>query len=591
MLPITSGSMSYPLLSRRAVLKTGMVSGAVAALNSFDFGADPQAATPQILEDAPWSKQFKNPRPNAHFVGISPASWPDPMKGAEPEPVSPWYDVKPGHIPPMPKFEQIRDKLPRPIFDGHADAIETYWYAWKTFVDIWNYPPAHANNQAIANINGYPTWAGWGSSQVMDTAFMMYFARYGHHAYPFITGIDNAYARQHENGFICQESDNDNFEVYSGYPAMTPFLNAWMEWNYYQVSADADRLRRVLMPLVKNFEWFMTYGRRKSDGAYGMATPGLRDYSTDPFNETFCATALRAVETLAMARIARAVGRKDLEQFFSAEHGRLGTLINDRFWDAEHGLYNDRCEPNHMYAEYRDPKLAGRFVTELRPGVFNKCVWTFAPLAAEIVPADRIGPLAQLALDPKHGFFQPHGPATYSADSNPPGIAPGDTKSPYRQVWPPFPCIMQEGFARAGRYEVARQIATNYFDAIVRAYIRNKTINESLSPTTLDGWGQPNFCGFGGIGPIAIFIEYVLGLDVNAPENVVTWHVNRLERHGIANLPLGASTIDLLCEARDHDHDPPRVTARAEAPFTLRIIVKGQTSERAISKGNSTLQL
>lgn len=81
---------------------------------------------------------------------------------------------------------------------------------------------AHANHQAIANINGYPTWAGWGSAQVMDTAYMMYFARYGHQAYPFITGIDNAYARQHENGFICQESDNDNFEVYSGYPDDAP---------------------------------------------------------------------------------------------------------------------------------------------------------------------------------------------------------------------------------------------------------------------------------------------------------------------------------------------------------------------------------
>lgn len=511
------------------------------------------------------------------------------MKGAKVEPLSPWFNAKGDRIGPMPTFEELRDELPQPILDGRPDAIETYWYAWKTFVQIWNYPPAHRENQAIANINGYPIWAGWGSSQVMDTAFMMYFARYGHQAYPFITGIDNAYARQHENGFICQESDNDNFEVYSGYPAMTPFLNAWMEWNYYRISADLDRLKRVLMPLVKNFEWFMTYGRRKSDAAYGMATQGLRDYSTDPFNETFPSNALRAIETLAMAHIAETAGRADLAAFFRTEHRRLKEMINDRFWDAEHQLYNDCCEPNHMYAEYRDPKWIGHFVTELRPGVFNKCVWTFSPLAAEIVPPDRVGPLGRLALDPKAGFWQPHGPSTYSVDSSPPGIAPGDTKSPYHQVWPPFPCIMQQGFALAGPYDVARQIATNYFEAIVQAYARNKTINESLSPTTLDGWGQPNFVGFGGIGPIANFIEYVLGLDVNAPENLVTWRIGRLERHGIQRLPVGSARVDLLCDARTHPGDIPRITVHADVPFTLRLIDENGAKDHPIPNGATVL--
>ena len=53
---------------------------------------------------------------------------------------------------------------------------------------------------------------------VWDTAFMLHFARYAHRAYPMITVFDNCYARQHENGFICRESDSQNREVYAGYP-------------------------------------------------------------------------------------------------------------------------------------------------------------------------------------------------------------------------------------------------------------------------------------------------------------------------------------------------------------------------------------
>lgn len=566
------------------------------SLQAVDDSAKPARGTftsgaVRLIEDAPWNVQFKNPRPHAHFVGITPGDWDHPYAGALEEPLSPWYDVKHYTMGAPPKFAEIRDKLPQPILEGHPDALNTYWYCWRTFVEVWNYAPSHANHQAVANINGYPTWAGWGSSQVLDSAYMMYFARYGHQAYPFITGIDNAYARQHENGFICQESDNDNFEVYSGYPAMTPFLNAWMEWNYYRVSGDAARLRRVLMPLVKNYEWFMTHARRKSDAAYGMATPATRAYATDPFNEVLPSTSLRAIETLAMARIAKAAGRPDLARFFTAEHQRLGKFINQRFWDSDHELYNDRCDPNHMYPQYRDASLAGKFLTEIKPGVFDKSVWTFAPVVAEIAPPKRVQALARLLQDPDKGFNQPNGPTTYSVDSNPPSQAPGDLKSPFHQIWPPFPCMIQQGFTSAGQRAVAQTLAEKYFTAMVACYTRNKTINESLSPTTLDGWGQPNFVGWGGIGPIANFIEYVLGFDIDAPQNTVTWHLHRLERHGLRNIKIGACYVDFVCDARAKPTDSCQLTIQSDGPFILRTVLNGSTKQQKIARGKTVLEV
>ena len=86
-----------------------------------------------------------------------------------------------------------------------------------------------------------------------DAFCSMHYARYGHQAYPFITQFDNAYARQPDNGLICQQADNDNFEWMCIHPALVPFLIGWTELDYYQVSGDLERLHRVFMPLVKNY--------------------------------------------------------------------------------------------------------------------------------------------------------------------------------------------------------------------------------------------------------------------------------------------------------------------------------------------------
>jgi hypothetical protein len=192
----------------------------------------------RLVQDASHEEMYKNPRLKARYSPFPPM----PFVTAE---LSPWYDVKRYAMAPPPKLEDVKDRLPQPVFDGHPETLETYWYCWKTSLGVWNYAPHHPDHQSVANISGCPAWAGWGSSQVWDNFSIMHHARYGHQAYPFITQFDNAYARQHENGFICQEADDDNFEVYACHPVLTPFLIGWAEWDYYQISGDLERLRRV----------------------------------------------------------------------------------------------------------------------------------------------------------------------------------------------------------------------------------------------------------------------------------------------------------------------------------------------------------
>ena len=192
---------------------------------------------PRIELKADDRVRYRNPRRGSHYQQMG------PIPASAEEPLSPWYEVKKYQKGPPPTFDRIRDRLPQPVWDGHADALDAYWYCWKTLCEVWSYAPKDADHQAVSNLIGIPTWGPWGSTMVFDTAFITYFARYAHPAYPFIEGFDNCYARQHENGFICRESDRENREVYVIYPVNPP-LFAWAEWEHYRVSGDVRRSAR-----------------------------------------------------------------------------------------------------------------------------------------------------------------------------------------------------------------------------------------------------------------------------------------------------------------------------------------------------------
>jgi hypothetical protein len=118
----------------------------------------------RLVQDASNAEMYKNPRLKARYSPFP------PMPFVAAEPLSPWYDVKRYAMAPPPKLEDIKDRLPQPVFNGHPEILETYWYCWKTFLGVWNYAPLHPDHQAIANINGCPTWAGGGAARC-GTAF------------------------------------------------------------------------------------------------------------------------------------------------------------------------------------------------------------------------------------------------------------------------------------------------------------------------------------------------------------------------------------------------------------------------------------
>ena len=143
---------------------------------------------------------------------------------------------------------------------------------------------------------------------------------YGNAACPFFEGLDNCYARQHENGFICRESDRENREVYVIYPVNPP-LFAWAEWEYYRLSGDVRRLQAAFLPITKHYEWWMTYQRR-SNGLYW--TNGAQEADDSPRNAIMhYAVSATSYQALAARTwpIAQRIGRDDMAAFFEANTG------------------------------------------------------------------------------------------------------------------------------------------------------------------------------------------------------------------------------------------------------------------------------
>ena len=195
---------------------------------------------------------------------------------------------------PLPKFSEMKNQLPAPIYDENPTYLAMYWKAWELAFSNFHEPAAKSGYvsqfiDAAFNENIFQ----W------DTCFMTMFCNYADPLVPGIGSLDNFYCKQHEDGEICREinratgrdftpwvdekggglfSRNCGFSVqYVGRDAPQPpplltldALNhpifAWAELEHFRVSGDRARLRLVFDPLAH-------YHRRcKSTSAREMAS-------------------------------------------------------------------------------------------------------------------------------------------------------------------------------------------------------------------------------------------------------------------------------------------------------------------------------
>ncbi len=466
----------------------------------------------------------------------------------------------------------IKNRLPQPILPDHPEWLELYWRAWEI---------AWGNLHRPRPESGFPSSyidAAFNDNIFMwDTAFMTQFGRYGRRAFPFINSLDNFYAKQHNDGYICREINRYNGEDFFQRfdPSGTgPNILAWAEWGHFRATGDLERLERIFWALLAYHRWFQAH-RRWQSGLYwatGLAS-GMDNQTRVPESLAhhrhyawIDANLQAALNCYMLEQIGEAIGETAATLPLTEERLHLTHAINDQMWDAEKDFYCDTA-PDESYSPV---KSIGAYWALTIPG---------------FVPADRL--TAFLAhLRHSEAFSRPHRIPAQSADS--PGYQ-ADGGYWRGGVWSPTNYMTLAGLTQVNRFDLAHEIAGNHLTNVANVFQRTDTLWENYAPEEAapGGRAKPNFVGWTGLSPIAILIEHILGVESDWGLRRVAWRrrLNTSEPYGVLHYPFGESDwFDLF-------GDNEKITVNATAPITLLVETLEGKMQVSLNAGASEIPL
>jgi hypothetical protein len=463
-------------------------------------------------------------------------------------------------LAPIPGFDSSR--LPQPIVDDHTDWVDLYTRAWElAFKDLKQ--PTEANGF----VSNFIDPAFLGHIFQWDTIFMLQFGRY---AYPYVDTIgslDNFYAKQHPDGFICREIDEaDGKDIYflSIDDAANPPLFSWAEWRHYQFTGDRSRFADVLVPIAKHYDW-LKRNRTRPNGAYWNTGFGAGEDDLQrggPYS-WMDMTAQQAQNALFVGRIATSSGDDALAAFFLDEHLSLAAFLRDAFWDDAVGFFTDLG---------KDGRPTG-----------VKTALGFWPLLARAGSFSHARSLVDHLQNPAE-FWRPNVIPVLAADER--GYTP-EGQYWNGSVWAPTNYMAIDGLRDYGFHEVARLVSRVYLTNLAEVFAHTGTIWEHYAPESATGEGFKDFVGWSGLGPIALLIEAVLGVEVDAASNTVTWRPMLELRNGLQNFSLGATTVSLVASAVSDGHRTLTITTNA--PFRLALDTGAQQATYMVPSGTTTV--
>ena len=416
---------------------------------------------------------------------------------------------------------------------------------------------------------------GFGVIWQWDSCFMALYAGYTPKGIDGLGNLDNLYSMQGDDGFIAMAYTYATRKpTWEG--RINPPLYAWVEWLYARRTGDLSRLPRAYEVCSKYFKWLKANRTRPSNGLYWFEDTGSSGMDNSPRSGYFaehlkgsdvCFVDLSCQQVLharCLAKIAPLVGKAEEAPMWEREAEELSEKINDIMWSDNGEFYYD------VYIETNN-KLA------------TKSAAAFWALVSGVATAERAAALVRHLEDPR-SFCTPNGVASLSVDD--PNYSPLG-RYWLGGVWPPMQYMVAQGLRANGYRELARVIAERHLDNMLTVFNRrdfgDRTIWECYSPELshpstdkVGRWARKDFVGWGGLGPIVMFVEDVIGLDINALDQRVDWYFHYKGRQGVTDLPFNGGTISLEAEV-DAMQMQFKIKVTTDRPFRLRAIAPDGT--------------
>lgn len=478
----------------------------------------------------------------------------------------------------LPTFKKERDKLPKPVWEGHGDAVDCYYKAWELAFKNLKKPSMFSGY-----VSNYIDTAFDGNLYMWDSVFILMFGRYGARSFNFQGTLDNFYSHQYKDGYICRDMEQDTCkERFTRFdPAATgPEIMSWSEWEYFKNFGDTDRLAKVFPVLMAYHEWTQQF-HTWPDGTYwssglgcGMDNlprlqPGYNDAASHGhmiWSDT-CMQAL--LDCRVLIEMAKVLGRENDVKGLEAERDHLMEVVNEKLWDEDTSFYYDVW----------------------KNGKFNnvKHLGAYWALLADAVPEDRADafiahltnenefatPVMLPALSKDHPSFSPDG-----------GYWCGG-------VWAPTNYMVLTGLDQYGKYNLSHKIGLNYLESVVSVFNKTGTVYENYAPM-LGSDGKPrqgsvshaDFVGWTGVVPISVLFEFVFGIKPDAEKGTIRWNIDLTDRFGVERYPFGKdATLSLMCDSRSSTSEEPNVTITSDKPVTVQIFWDEGRQSKTVTAG------
>ena len=488
-----------------------------------------------------------------------------------PEPLverNPFRQIGPDSAcPRLPLFADIRPRLPAPVLPEDSAWERLYWSAWESLWSCLNLPTPGSRL-----IGPFVQPAPETGIKMGLAAFAAQLSGYVPESTALIDLLDNFYARQHDNGFICRAldpADGDDCHLPYEPNSTGPALLAWAEWRRFRLSGDASRIATVFPALLAYHRWCRA-NRTWPNGLYWATghSSGLTNQPRVPGGRHHHAhwswvdaTAQAALDAGLLERMALLLGEKELADEAAAERATLEQAFNATFWNEEQSYYQDAGP-------------GGRF----SPVKSIAAYW--ALLTEPLVSKANLTPFIQHLRD-TWSFRTPTVLPSLAADDEAYNARTGNG---WRGgVWPTLTYMVLRGLGLNEQYGLAHKLAVTHVDTVSQVFDATGHLWSHYAPEDVSPGepAEPDSAGQTAAAVIAMLLENVIGVWVDWPLRQVTWrrHLERAQGYGVQGLPLGnEGTLDLTCVGQT-------VRIRSDAPLNLVLHNGTEVIQSAVPAG------
>ena len=480
--------------------------------------------------------------------------------------------------------------IPKPVCEEFPQYSDFYKTAWTLAREHVKYIDGMPQNPYMDE--GFCDTQVW----IWDTCFMSLFCKFAQEAFPGVETFKNFYAVLYDGKMLPTVLPTGKEPLWTGAKPNEPFhikvhiadnppLFAWAEYENALYHGDKAYIKELLYEkksLQRHYDWLENlhekvkipnvhcgtcwiaeeFGYKWEGGRSGMDnTPRGRAGETSqeerpssPNMYWLDAICQQALSAKCISRLFELVGDGENAKLWEKKFLAKKQIVNTMYWDNEDKFYYDiDCKDKHFY---KVQTIASYWA--LTANIADKA--QAEALVRHIQNENEFGgDIPLVSLSRSDGDFKENGKYWRGA------------------LWLPTAYASLKGLAEYGYYKEAQVLAYNLFKHMLATYKNYEphTIWECYSPckcepaTTTDGQKivRPDFCGWSALGPISIYLEFVLGFHtVNAFENRVEWEKPDCFKGkiGVKNLRFGNIITDIIA-------DGTRCTVTANESYTLKV--------------------